>query len=262
MIDIDLQLSVGDGLRHFDLQARFRTEAAFAALYGPSGAGKTLTLQAVAGLLKPDAGHIRIDGRTLFDSAAGVNLPARERRIGYLFQHYALFPHLSVRENVGFGLTSWSRRRLSAADQEQVQSLLDTFGLAAMADSRPRTLSGGQQQRVALARALASQPKLLLLDEPFAALNPMLKGSLRRELAEVRRRWDIPVLMITHDIEDVLELGDAAFVFHEGRVVQEIDLHSGVAHDLLVQELGGSPKVPESALRRRIRGLLEGTGEA
>lgn len=259
MIDVELRLSVGDGVRRFALQAAFQTEAPFVALYGPSGAGKSLTLQAVAGLLKPDAGHVRIDGRILFDSAAGVNLPARERGIGYLFQHYALFPHLSVRENVGFGLTSWNRRRLSAADRDSVQALLDAFGLADLAESRPRTLSGGQQQRVALARALACRPKLLLLDEPFAALNPMLRGELRRELAEVRRRWNIPVLMITHDIEDVLELADVAFVYHEGRVVQEIDLRSGIARELVVRELGGQPRAAETPLRARIRGLLEGT---
>ncbi len=260
MIDIDLTLSVGDGQRHFDLQARFKTEVPFVALYGPSGAGKSLTLQAVAGLLRPKAGHIRIDGRTLFDSAAGIDLPAPARRIGYLFQNYALFPHLSVRENIAFGLTTWSRRRLSAEDAAAVQSLLDTFGLADMAGSRPQTLSGGQQQRVSLARALACQPQVLLLDEPFAALNPMLRGTLRQELADVRRRWGIPVLMITHDIEDVLELADVAFVYQEGRIVQEIDLRDGSSHDMLVHALGGTPRVEESALRKKLRGLLEGVG--
>jgi molybdate transport system ATP-binding protein len=262
MIDIDLRLSVGDDVRRFDLRAAFRTDVPFAALYGPSGAGKSLTLQAVAGLLKPAAGHVRIDGRTLFDSSAGIDVPARERRIGYLFQNYALFPHLTVRENVCFGLTSWRQRRLAAEDRDRIAALLDTFGLSAMAESRPRTLSGGQQQRVALARALACEPEVLLLDEPFAALNPMLKGALRQELRAVRQRWNIPVLMITHDIEDVLELADAAFVFHEGQVVQEIDLRSGATRDLLVQELGGKPKEKESALRSRIRSLLEGTREA
>jgi molybdate transport system ATP-binding protein len=261
MIDIDLRLSVGDGVRQFELQARFATDAGFTALYGPSGAGKSLTLQAIAGLLKPAAGHIRIDGRALFDAARGIHLPARERRMGYLFQHYALFPHLSVRENVAFGLTSWRRRRPAPDDAASVQDLLDSFGLAGMAESRPRTLSGGQQQRVALARALACQPRMLLLDEPFAALNPMLRASLRRELAEVARRWAIPVLMISHDIEDVLELADVAFVFEEGQVVRKIDLHDGSSLELKLQALGASATPgPESPLRRKLRAMLEAGG--
>ena len=107
MIDVDLKLTVEDGARRFDLDARFQTDVPFAALYGPSGAGKSLTLQAIAGLLHPSAGHVRLDGRTLYDAAQRIDVPAPERRIGYLFQNYALFPHLTVRENVSFGLTSW-----------------------------------------------------------------------------------------------------------------------------------------------------------
>ena len=206
MIDVDVQLSVSDRSRRFDLAARFATDAAFVAIYGPSGAGKSLTLRAIAGLIRPSTGHVRVAGRTLFDSAAAIDLPAAQRRTGYLFQSFALFPHLSVRDNVGFGLRNWRRRSLSRADRDQVQSLLESFELAPMADSRPATLSGGQQQRVALARALACQPQILLLDEPFAALDTMLRRSLRRDLAEVRRRMGIPAIMITHDLDDVLEL--------------------------------------------------------
>jgi len=255
MIDVDLTLSVSDRNRRFDLAARFATDAPFAALYGPSGAGKSLTLQAIAGLLRPSAGHIRLDGRTLFDAAQGINLPPRERRIGYLFQDYALFPHLSVRDNVGFGLTSW-RRGASAADRERVRDLLKSFDLAALADSRPATLSGGQQQRVALARALACEPQVLLLDEPFASLNPMLRDTLRRELAEVRQRWGIPALMITHDVEDVLALADVAFVYRDGQVVQQVDLHDGTSHAMALRELSGATVVPDTPLRQRLRQLL------
>ena len=122
-------------------------------------------LQAIAGLLKPSAGHVRIAGRTLFDSEAGVDLPAAERRVGYLFQDYALFPHLSVRQNVAFGLTTWHQPRLKPADAERVDALIASFGLAEMAQARPSALSGGQRQRVALARALACDPAVLLLDE-------------------------------------------------------------------------------------------------
>jgi len=260
MIDVDIRLSVGDGRRHFDLHARFRADVPIAALFGPSGSGKSLTMQAIAGLLRPDAGHIRLDGRTLFDSSRGIDLPVPERRIGYLFQDYALFPHLSVRENVAFGLTSWLRRRPSAKEAASVDSLLDAFGLAALARSRPQTLSGGQQQRVALARALACEPQVLLLDEPFAALNPMLKSSLRRELADVGARWRIPVLMITHDVEDVLALADVAFVYRAGSVVREIDLHAGTSRALVAEGLGVAQEAEDTPLRRKLRGMLEAPG--
>jgi molybdate transport system ATP-binding protein len=262
VIDVDLKLSVADGRRRFDLAVRFATDAPFAALYGPSGSGKTLTLQAIAGLLRPDAGHIRLDGRTLYDAARGIDVPAPERRMGYLFQSYALFPHLSVRENIAFGLKSWHRRRLSAKDQAHVAELLDSFALTPMADSRPGTLSGGQQQRVALARALACEPQVLLLDEPFASLNPMLRQSLRTELAQVRKRWGIPALMITHDIEDVLELADVAFIYNHGQVVQEIDMHDASSRTLAAREWG-APSAPEEApLRRKLRAMLWGASGA
>ncbi|SDN95658.1 molybdate transport system ATP-binding protein [Rhodoferax sp. OV413] len=256
MIDVDIQLTVADGRRRFDLAVRFASDVPFAALYGPSGAGKTLTLQAIAGLLRPSRGHIRIDGRTLFDSAAGIDVPASQRRVGYLPQNYALFPHLSVRQNIGFGLTSWRKRRLSSEEQSQVQSLLDSFGLNAMADSRPSSLSGGQQQRVALARALACAPQVLLLDEPFAALHPSLRLNLREELAQARRQWGIPALMITHDVEDVLALADVAFVFDQGQVVQEIHLMDASSRSLARQELGGAGPAEPTALQHKVRSLL------
>lgn len=256
MIDVDLQLTVTDGKRRFELSVAFATGAPFAALYGPSGAGKTLTLQAIAGLLTPTRGHIRIDGRTLFDSAAGVNMPPSARRIGYLFQDYALFPHLSVRRNIEFGLTSW-RKGVAAADKARVQTLLESFDLAALADSRPATLSGGQQQRVALARALACEPQILLLDEPFASLNPMLRHTLRTELAEVRRRWDIPALMITHDVEDVLELADVAFVYEAGHIAREVNLRTAESRDFARSALGVDA-VADTPLRYRLRQLLQG----
>jgi molybdate transport system ATP-binding protein len=258
MIDVDLKLTVADGRRRFDLAVRFATDVPFAALYGPSGAGKSLTLQAIAGLQRPTEGHVRLDGRTLYDSARRIDLPASARRIGYLFQNYALFPHLTVRENVVFGLTSWYRRRLPATQTERVQALLEGFGLAALADSRPQKLSGGQQQRVALARALACQPQVLLLDEPFAALNPMLRGELRNELAQVRRQWGIPVLMITHDIDDVLALADVAFVYNEGQVVREIDLHNAQSRELALQDIAGAARAEPTPLQRKLKGMLLG----
>ena len=254
MIDVELRFSVADGPRRFALDVAFASAAPVIALYGPSGAGKTLTLQAMAGLLSPTQGHVRIGGRTLFDSAAGIDIAAPARRLGYLFQHYALFPHLSVRDNVAFGLTSW-RRRLDAAAAARVDGLLASFGLETMAASRPATLSGGQQQRVALARALACEPAALLLDEPFAALNPMLRQSLRDELAQLQARWQIPIVMVSHDVDDVLALANVAFLLDQGRVMREVDLDRGESREhrrarLQPETPARAPRAGEPLLRR------------
>lgn len=221
MIDVRLSLSVSDAAarhpRRFDLDIAFATEAPFVALYGPSGAGKSLTLQAMAGLLPVHAGHVKLNDRTLLDTAAGIDRPPEARGVGYLFQHYALFPHLSVRDNIAFGLTSW-RRRLQASDAARVDELIESFGLRAMAASRPATLSGGQQQRVALARALACNPQVLLLDEPFAALHATLRRELRTELRALRQRLGIPAIIVSHDPDDVLALADEVLMLDGGRV--------------------------------------------
>ncbi|MDO8249980.1 MAG: ATP-binding cassette domain-containing protein [Rhodoferax sp.] len=256
MIDIDLNTSVTDGTRRFDLAVRLAADAPVVALYGPSGAGKSLTLQSIAGLLRPAAGHVRIGGRTLFDASRGIDVPTAERRVGYLFQSYALFPHLSVRENVAFGLTSWWRRRLSIGDAARVDSLLESFGLSALERSRPAALSGGQQQRVALARALVCEPTVLLLDEPFAALNPMLRQELRSELAQVCAHRQTPVVMITHDIDDVLALADVAFVIEHGQVAREVDVRHGVGREIAQRLLPGLVAAPARASELAVRSLL------
>jgi molybdate transport system ATP-binding protein len=257
MLDVALRLEVAEGRRRFALDVAFASEAPVVALYGPSGAGKSLTLQAMAGLLRPRAGHVRIGGRTLFDAAAGVDLPPERRGLGYLFQQYALFPHLSVRENVAFGLKAgWGR--LPPADAARVDELLASFGLAELAASRPATLSGGQQQRVALARALACRPQALLLDEPFAALNPMLRAQMRAEVKAVQARHGIPVVMITHDIEDVLALADHALLLDDGRVVREVDLVRAEAREAAARSLDPTPPREPRPGEGRLRRLLAG----
>ena len=252
MIDVALHHTVSDGTRRFTLAPRFASDAPVIALYGASGAGKSLTLQAMAGLIRPERGHVHVAGRTLFDSSQGIDVATRDRALGYLFQHYALFPHLNVRENIGFGLGAWWRRRLDPRGQQRVDELLELFELRSMARSRPAALSGGQQQRVALARALACNPSALLLDEPFAALNPMLRSGLRRELGELRERLGIPMVVITHDIDDIAALADHVFVLDDGRVVREVDLRSGSSRDHALESLRPEPLAPLQALRRQV----------
>jgi molybdate transport system ATP-binding protein len=221
LIDVSLRLCVSDARRRFDLDIAFATDAPFVALYGPSGAGKSLTLQAMAGLLPVRAGHVKLNARTLLDTAAGIALPPEARGVGYLFQHYALFPHLSVRDNIAFGLTNW-RKRLQPADAARVDALIESFGLTTMARSKPATLSGGQQQRVALARALACNPQVLLLDEPFAALHTTLRRELRAELRQLRQRLGIPAIIVSHDPEDVIALADEVFLLDGGGVQRRL----------------------------------------
>ncbi len=254
MIDVCLHARVGDRHRRLELQTAFATEAPVVALFGPSGAGKSLTLQAIAGLLRPQTGHVRVGGRTLFDAAAGINLPPEQRGLGFLFQHYALFPHLSVRQNIGFGLTDW-RGRSTPRVRARVDELLASFELSHLAESRPATLSGGQQQRVALARALACEPKLLLLDEPFAALNPLLRQQLRTELRDTIRRWQVPTLFITHDVDDVLALADAVYCVEAGRVTRLIELDTLTQRELVAPILG-VPVAPERPGAAQLRQWL------
>ncbi len=190
-------------------------------LFGPSGAGKSLTLKAVAGLLRPWHGYVRLQGQVLFDSAAGVNLPPQQRRLGYVFQDYALFPHLSVRQNVAFGLhRGWFNPR-RAARNDVVERWLQAFRIDHVADLLPSQVSGGQRQRTALARALVTQPQALLLDEPFAALDHDLRQHLRQELEAVLGETGIPLLLISHDPRDVEVFGQQVARVVDGRIVSD-----------------------------------------
>ncbi|WP_159876642.1 ATP-binding cassette domain-containing protein [Aquitalea denitrificans] len=218
--DLAIRHTLSSGSRSFSLDIALHSDCQQLVVYGPSGAGKSMLLKAIAGLHHPAAGHIRLDGRSLFDSAQGICLSPQQRQLGYLFQDYALFPHLSVRQNIGFGLQrGWlnpgRRRQLVAVDY-----WLNAFGLEALADQLPATLSGGQRQRTALARALVAEPRALLLDEPFSALDPALRQQLRSELAELLQRLSIPMLLITHDAEDVRAFGQQTLYLQDGRLGQ------------------------------------------
>jgi len=216
-IEVDIVKRLRSGGKEFLLRSQFSTTDRALVLFGPSGSGKTLTLRSIAGMLSPDEGCIRINGDVLFDSAAGINVPTRQRKVGYVFQNYALFPHLSVRENIGFGLKPLFGR-LGHREGERIEELMEVFGLAALATQKPAALSGGQQQRTALARALATSPKLLLLDEPFSALDQPLRVRMRRELSRALKDFDIPLIMVTHDSDEVEAFAETIVVYHHGRV--------------------------------------------
>ena len=185
-------------------------------LFGPSGCGKTTVLRCLAGLEVPDEGTIRFGAETWLDKQRGVCLTPQERGIGFVFQNYALFPHLSVAANVGYGLND-----LNASERKRrVRELLDRFELTAQADQRPHQLSGGQQQRVGLARSLAMDPPLLLMDEPFGALDPVLRHQLQQEFLGIRKQLNKTILFVTHDVEEAFRLGDRVGVVAEGKLIR------------------------------------------
>ncbi|MHB8173421.1 MAG: sulfate/molybdate ABC transporter ATP-binding protein [Nitrospirota bacterium] len=199
---MNIKKTMASGHRRFNLDVSFSSHGYYTILSGPSGSGKSLTLRCIAGVETPDSGRIEIGGRVLFDSGNRINMPVRERKIGYLFQDYALFPHLNVADNVGFGLKKLLKP-LSRRDKENVSELLQIFGLGEMAESLPRDLSGGQKQRVALARSLINHPSVLLLDEPFSALDHGLREKMRLELKSVQARFNIPVILVSHEPADI-----------------------------------------------------------
>ncbi len=204
-------------LRTFELAVDLEIDGTVA-LVGPSGAGKTSVLRAVAGLVKPASGRIALGDEVWFDSAAGVFRAPDERRVGLVFQEYALFPHMNVRQNVAFG------------GRERVDEYLERFRISHLASARPTQLSGGERQRVALARALARDPGVLLLDEPLSALDAHTKVTVRGELQELLREFGLPALLVTHDYEDAAALADRVGVIIDGTLRQLASPQEMVAH--------------------------------
>lgn len=230
------------------------TSAPITVLFGPSGSGKTTVLRALAGLERPDCGSITFGEETWFDSTKGVFATPQARGIGFLFQDYALFPHLTVAANIGFGL----RRHVRARREARVAELVHRLGIAELVHRRPGTLSGGQRQRVALARALAPYPRLLLLDEPLSALDAPTRESLRGELRYWLENSGVPAIVVTHDRIEALALGDRMVVLMDGRVRQIGPVHEvfSAPVDAEVAQVVGTENVFLSRLVRREHGLV------
>jgi molybdenum ABC transporter ATP-binding protein len=242
-----LEVELRHRLSRLNLEVAVTVGLETVALVGPSGAGKTTILRAVAGLMRPDRGWVAHDGRVLLDTQGGVDLPPEERRVGVVYQDGALFPFMSVVRNVAFGARGDRRHR-----ERQAHSILERFGIAHLALARPDDLSGGERQRVALARAVASEPQILLLDEPLSALDAVTKAEVASELEVRLRELALPTLLVSHDFADVLGLAGRIVVLQAGRVVQ-----SGPPSELIeapgsafVASLAGVNYFPGTARRR------------
>lgn len=210
-----LEANVERQLESFTLRTQVHAGAGAVGLLGPSGSGKSMTLRMIAGLTQPSSGRIALNGHTLYDEAAGVNVPTAQRRIGVVFQQYALFPHRTVLDNVTFGLSALPAKERRA----RAEGLMSTMGLADLAQRFPRELSGGQAQRVALARALAMDPDALLLDEPFAALDPHLRRQTEEQMRATLATFNGPVVFVTHDMEEAFRFCSELIVLADGKVI-------------------------------------------
>lgn len=210
---MSLFVKIEKKLNNFRLRVDFETSGALLALLGASGSGKSLTLRCIAGLLTPDRGRIVLNGRVLYDSAAGIDLPPQQRRVGYLFQSCALIPHMSVLENVALGCHARPRAERNGVAMDWLRR----FRLEALADARPATLSGGERQRVALARTLAAEPEALLLDEPFSALDEYLKWELELELVRTLEGYGGDAILVSHSRDEVCRLAKSVCVLSRGQ---------------------------------------------
>jgi molybdate transport system ATP-binding protein len=209
-----------DGATSFSLETNFIAQPGVTILRGHSGAGKTTLLRCIAGLTAMESGSIAVGEQVLFDSARRINLEPRHRKVAFVFQHLALFPHLSVRENVGYGL-----RKLAAADRSaRVQAVMASFRIGHLSDRLPSAISGGEKQRVALARALVTEPAVLLLDEPMSSLDTRTKALIIDDLRAWNAAHRIPIVYVTHDHEEVRALGERAITLEHGRIAADDSL--------------------------------------
>ncbi|MFA6689987.1 MAG: sulfate/molybdate ABC transporter ATP-binding protein [Sphaerochaetaceae bacterium] len=211
---MELEVSIKKTLKDFTLEIDFSvSKGEIVGLLGESGSGKSMTLKSIAGIVRPDGGVIRLNGTTLFDSERKIDVPTRNRNVGYMFQSYALFPYMTVAQNVACGIKDPSKRK------ETVSRNLELLHIDKFADRYPRHLSGGQQQRVALARLLAASPSVIMLDEPFSALDNELKDSLQEELKSTLERSGCPILFVSHNREEVQRYCTRSLHLSEGRLL-------------------------------------------
>jgi molybdate transport system ATP-binding protein len=236
----------GNGDSSFNLEVQFTIAAGFTILFGASGAGKTSVLDCIAGLQEPDSGCIAVDNTRLFDSQKGIDLPARSRNVGYLFQTLALFPHMTVRQNIEYGLSSLARHERN----QRTSEIAESFGIAGLFDRRPSGISGGERQRVALARALVTRPRALLLDEPLTALDAVTKTRILDDLRRWNDRHAVPILYVTHQREEVYALGNRVLVLEAGKLIAD-----GTPHEVLgrpqfesVAQLAGFENIVECSV--------------
>ena len=239
-----LEVDLDHRLSRLDLDIALTAGTETLALVGPSGAGKSTILRAVAGLLRPQRGRISHDGRMLLDTRGGIDLPPEERRVGLVYQDGALFPFLNVARNVAYGARGSRRQR-----EREARSVMERFGISQLASARPDDLSGGERQRVALARAVASDPRILLLDEPLSALDALTKAEVAAELELRLRELGLPTIIVSHDFADVLGLAGRVAVLQAGRIVQ-----SGSPSDLI--------EAPASAFVASLTGVNYFSGTA
>ena len=206
---MSLQITLRKQLKYFDIDIDFTCpEGKMLVMIGPSGGGKTTIIRMIAGLERPDEGRIVYRGETWYDSARNICLPPQDRCLGYVFQEYTLFPHLSLYKNAAF----------AAVDRQDVDSLFELFGIAHLRDRKPHMVSGGERQRCALCQALARQPQIMLLDEPFSALDVVTRRSLREEVRDLKSERSFPILYVTHDINEALFLADEILPIVEGKI--------------------------------------------
>jgi molybdate transport system ATP-binding protein len=211
-----LEVSIKKSLPGFNLEVNFTISQEILAILGPSGSGKTMTLQCIAGLIKPDKGYIKLNDKVLLDTSKGISLKPRVRGVGFVFQNYALFPHLNAEDNIAYGINSLPKEQIKI----RVSELMAKMHITGLGKRYPKQLSAGQQQRVALARAIAPEPELLLLDEPFSALDSQVKERLELELMNLQNFYKGNILFVTHDLAEGYKMASKIAVYESGRVVQ------------------------------------------
>ena len=228
---MSLEVDIRKKLHGFELDVSFTTEGASRlGVLGHSGSGKSMTLKSIAGIVTPDEGRIVLNGRVLFDSEKKINLPPQKRKVGYLFQSYALFPHMRIIDNIASGL---QLSKSGARANVRIKQIVEMLHLNGLEERYPGQLSGGQQQRVALARILAFQPEIILLDEPFSALDEPLRVELQRQLSETLHDWQKEIILVTHSVKEVRKLSDHLIELEAGHIIAQ-----GKTEELLPRPIG------------------------